>query len=377
MTTQTSKQASDQNARSAGLNPAPKVDESLIATVAGFRLLRDTAKYDTKALKGKNLWGNLKDFTHVGLPAVSAAVDKLPLAEAVELGPSLDGKNTAESLNGFRLVRNRDSFTPFYVSSDQYAVVNAPEALHPMLDACQEAGLHIAAIIDVVDDGARIKGRAIIGNPEAVIEVLQDSGDFVLMGLQFEFRHDGTSAVRLTPFAVRVVCCNDNLWGEFLDAFTIRHIGKPEEKVAQIGEWLQSLLELVPSMRDRLQRATQVEVSKEDFLYAALGSGMAYRDLVDVAPRLSDYEPSIKQSGLTLWTGYNVLTAHASHERDSDSQQRDRVLGKAALMLDEEGMKSLIARGKEKALEQQEKRNKQKANPKERQTIQPLHPIVS
>jgi hypothetical protein len=265
------------------------------------------------------------------------------------------------------------------VASDTYAVINANEALHPLLDACQTAGLHIAGTINVKDDGARIKGFAVIGNPEAVIEVLQDTGDYLLMGFQFEFRHDGTSAVRITPAAVRVVCSNTNLWGEFLPALTLRHVGTPELKVEAVAKFLQDNLALVPTIKQMVDEAAVAPLGRLDLLHAALGAGMSLRhvEALNEPGAFARFEPSLKETGLTAWLGYNVLTAYGTHTELSDTERADSFLTHAAGLLTPTGVAELVAKGKERAKAYAEQRARQQADPKARKTIPAIVGITS
>src|SRR5688572_3994887 len=256
--------------------------------VAGLRILKAGVARDFSAISGKECFANLKDFEHVGLAAVSAAVDRLPMAESAPVR-AVDG---AGDFSAFQVIRNAQTKEPWAVPTAKYHIVQPSAALGPLLDATQEHGLHILASMETLAGGARVKGRAIIANPEFTVQALQDPTDPVMPGFRVSLSHDGSGSVRLDPFAVRVVCLNDNTWGDWMEGVAIRHTQSAAVQVDALGSWLAGLLDMVPAIKERIQAAAAVKVDPSDFLAAALGLGVPVRHLANLAPDFSAWEPT-------------------------------------------------------------------------------------
>lgn len=342
----------------AGLPLAASASTADPDVVQGLRILKTGVARDFSAIKGADLFANLAEFEHVGLDQVSAAVDALPRAESVSV-VAQDGKGDWSRFQG---IRNAATGQPWAVQSEGYGVVQSAEALAPMMEAAQAHGLHLMASLETTHDGARVKGRALIANPEHTFTALQDSQDPIMLGFRFSTSHDGSGSVKLQPFAVRVVCLNDNTWGEWMDGVSVRHTRNASQAVADLGDWLAGLLDQVPNIKAKVQAAARAFITPTDAALAVLGLGLPVRHLANWAPDFGTWEP-VPDNGPTLWSTYNSLTAYLTHSPkvggSTDSQEA--LLDLAAGLLDPATLADLIVKGKAEAEALQAKRDAQKA----------------
>lgn len=340
---------------------------------AGFTLLKDSTKYEYAAIGDKAHFGNLWDFdpngtnpwsnphkgAFVGLDALSGFVDRLPLAEGYPV-MAMDGEDV-EGHERFQGVRNLATKKPFGIHSDKYAIVQYQELFHPMLEAIQEYDLHIAGFMEELDGGARVKGKSVIGNPDSVIEVLQDTGDFLLMGFRVSASHDGTGAMKLQPFGVRTICCNENIWGQWLPSISLKHIGDPSAQAHRFGEAILGYLSEVPNIKERIDAAATEKIVKDEVALAALGAGLPVRHLAKWEPKMDEWEPALRGNEFpTLWEASNSVSAYVTHETQNlSSDSRERLLTVSEKLLEVKNIDQLLAAGRDKAEELRAKRAEQ------------------
>lgn len=140
--------------------------------------------------------------------------------------------------------------------------------------------------------------------------------------------YDGTYSTALASGGLRYICLNGCIFGTGLEQLKVKHTAGSEWRFDNAVQKIVAAAEKFAGMRTRVDRWIEVPVSSVEF-----------RDLVSEIPqgskRLTDdlvarYATEAEEQ--TLYGGWNVLTAWASHSEGTAQSRTDRDRRVAALV---------------------------------------------
>lgn len=327
---------------------------------------KNAGKHDFSALTkgGKRNFGALLEDATLGLDALQQEAMNAPLVKSVPAN-AMDGENRLSFDEGQQFMVIDGKVKGLF--SDRFEPYQHGDALDDIQKAMAELGVtKTANTVRFDNDGARLSAHIFMPSFFGDFNLLEDTGEDILLGIVARNGHDGSNALGLSVVGIRTICYNYSLRGLPKWSVSISHTN-----TAMVRKWkdaLQDVRKNLASLPEVINAAKAQEVAIKDVAPLMLGLGLpepyvigGKRGHVKTLPALGvnpwAYNPEIPVGAKTanLWQVVNAGTALLSHAYEGAPQQVERLtacLGKALAVRSLDG---LIAAGQDTLAALQEK----------------------
>ena len=242
-----------------------------------------------------------------------ATPDDVPDHELVPLrGPG------GESLEAYRGVRRRDTGEIISVVSHRYALVGHREVariVHRLAETLERPDLpgSMSAFprerIRLYAGGRRMEHRLVVGRLFRLGE-----GESFYPAVRVMNSLDGSIAVRVDGFAVRIACLNQLFAGRADGVVELRelHLAAADELLGQVRQAIHAFLATFGSALDLYSAAMGEDLSASEVEPALVARGLPRSHAVPIGGRC-EAEAS-HNSRLRRWTAYQIATAYLTRE---------------------------------------------------------------
>lgn len=227
----------------------------------------------------------------------------------VELKEIKTSDSSGIAILGKRAVIRTDLNIPLGVVSDKYAVLEHKNVINGFRQALE--GQDFKENISLQRDGAQLYATYTLKDVQAEVK----KGDFV--GMQFTARnsYDGSTQLRMSLGAIRLVCQNGMTITKNFIEYSQKHIGTDMkldvmEVQAEIEKLTSQFKRIVPSMT---AMADKVMTKPVELLFDKKSVNLPAYLLKEAQDEFN------KAGGNTLWDYYNSLTFAVTHKLRKDT----------------------------------------------------------
>lgn len=339
---------------------------------------QNLGRQDFSALSSgkKENFGQLLEKAVVGLPAFQKFAMDAPIVESVPANARLlrDGVDHGPLTfdEGQQFMVMHDPITNTYVPKGLFSGGFEPyqhgQALDDWHNALLEEGVDkVASTVRYDNGGARMSAHTFMPAFFGDFNLLEDTGEDILLGAGLRNGHDGSNALGFFIFGVRCICVNYSLRGVRKWEVAIGH-----KKGTMVRKWrdtLKNARESIRTLPDVINHAKSVEVAVKDVAPLLIGAGMPVpyivggkrghvKTLPPMATNLSAYNPEVSPLAKTvsLWDVTNAGTALLTHAYAGAPAQAETLSRNLGVLLDVKSLDGLISAG-QKTLADLEKKN--------------------
>ena len=338
--------------------------------LANLGLNAQNASQNYSALNGKTCYGQLLETATIGLDHIQEAAQNAPMVESIPANGRIRRMNT-------ETLEMTDDGALEFNDGQQFMVIDGKvkglfsgrfdpyqngDALLDLHNALHELGVEkTAQNIRFDNDGARMAANVFMPSFFGDFNLLEDTGEDILLGVKVRNAHDGSSALGLDVMGIRTVCLNYNLWGHKKWGVSISHTNG--QMVRLWKEALERVRKDLNGLPEVINHAKAEVISVKDVAPILIDAGLptpyivgGKRGHAKAMPRFAEnlhvFNQDIAKDAteVTLWDAYNAGTSLLTHAYQGAPQQAERMSAALGGILTAGSLDSRIAAGT-KALE--------------------------
>jgi len=207
--------------------------------------------------------------------------------------------NDGVKLSGIKAVYNDKFNCHAGVLSDEYTIVQAKEAMIPMLSVLEMTNPTETYFVKPYENQRKCF-LALVGRKT----IVPSDGQEIRMGYLLKTNHDGTGSVVISGFGVRMACMNQMTMNKCFSSLRLAHWGDHAKIVEAIKAYIYQIGEESQKLLENINRSREEKVLRgtADKILEHLGYGTRNRKKI-----LSNFNVEEESA----WGLYNAITAEA------------------------------------------------------------------